>query len=1011
MQSKVFGGLKRHSATLGMVAAAGAVIFVGLSCASKGNSDSYPYGLPENGKSLPLSLEWNLGQADAKYQIVGHALGYSLGLSANEASLELHAWVDGRAGGLTATLLGARKATSIEALDPLPGKANYFLGNDPKAWFTDVPTFRRAKFRNVYPGIDLVYYGQGATFEHDFIVNPGGDPSRIALSFGDRKTRLTADGDLAVETESGDVLWKKPVLYQENGQGRRAVDGRYRLAGNGQVGFEVGAYDVRRPLVIDPVILYGSYVGGNGSDVGLRVAVDAQGNSYFAGASWDANYLITSGARSSPTATAVTGDVVVTKLNADGSAIVFSTRLGGSSIDAGFGVAVDNSGSVYITGTTYSRNFPTTTGAYRPEPRNPSLNEIDQGDCFVTKLSTTGNRPEYSTYLGGTNQDACLAVAVDAQGAAYVTGVTMSNNYPVVGETFQGALRLGTKSTIRDAFITKINPDGAGLAFSTYFGGNGDDVGTAIAVDSARNVYITGFTDSRANFPLQGALQAQFKGGGNATNAMGDAFVAKINSTGEQLIYSTYLGGSLSDAGSSIAVDAQGNAYITGNTMSTDLPGASQGFQAQFAGSGTLADAFCATTVLCSSLAVVQAGDAFVAKLNPAGSALVYSTYIGGALDDRGYAIAVDSRGSAWITGTTQSANFPVSTDAAQRTYNGQPPTPGFHFGDAFVTQLDPAGKAIVYSSYIGGSGDDYGVGIAIDTVGNAYLSGGTTSINFPTTRGSARPGYGGHSDTLLPAGDAFLMKLGEAPKVEEPKPAISSLANLASGATGTVAPGMAVVITGTAMGPATAVSAPAGASLTTTLSDVRVLFGQTAAPLLSVSATSITAIAPFALAAGSTAQVTVEYKTNKSPAFAAPVADASPGLFTTTGIGRGQAAAANEDGAANSVDTPAVAGSILVLTGTGGGVTDPPSTDGAIAAEDGPALAQPVTVRFGDIAAEEVFYSSGMKGKPAGYFQITLRIPASVPAGEVPVVVTVGAAESQAGVTVAVKAPEAPPE
>ncbi len=992
MRNQLSSGVKRHLATVCLLAFVGALVFLGSGCpcdSSTGRGIG-GYQADEVSSGLPLSLEWNLGQADAKYKIVGHAAGYTLGLSGNEVSLDLRPWRHaGREGRLTARLVNARQMPQIEVDDALPGRSNYFLGNRPERWITDVPTFERARFRDVYPGIDVVYYGRGARFEHDFVVRPGADPSVIEMAFGSGAI-LNGDGDLVVETAAGEVLWKKPELYQETPAGRRKVEGRYKAGAEGRVRFEVGVYDPRRALVIDPVIVYGNYIGGNGSEFGSRIGVDAAGNSYFAGATADSNFLISTGAPQSPVATATTGDILLTKVNADGSAILFSTRLGGFSIEVGLAVAVDNAGNLYVTGGTYSRDYPTTASAYKPAALNSSLNDIDQGDCFVSKLSTTGNRMIYSTYLGGRNQDACLAIAVDGSGSAYVTGVTMSSDYPAIG-AFQGALRFGLKNVLRDAFVTKLSADGSSVVYSSFLGGNGDDVGTGIAVDAAGNAYITGFTDSRGNFPVtQGVLQSAFKGGGDARNAMGDAFVAKVNPSGDQLVYATYLGGSLSDAASSIAVDAQGNAYVAGSTMSTDFPATPQAFQAAFKGAGTVADPLCTAPVLCIGEGITQAGDGFVAKLNPAGAGLVYATYLGGSVDDRVLSIALDSRNQAWVTGNTMSSDFPVSTDAAQRTYGGHPLRPGIRFGDAFATQLDASGRALVYSTYVGGSADDFGAGIAVDASGSAYLTGGTMSTNFPSTRGAARAGYGGHTENLIPAGDAFLVKIGEPPRVEEPRPAIGAVSNLASGVGGVVAPGMVVAISGTNLG--------------TAVSDVRVLFNQTAAPVVAVSATSITAIVPFGLAAGTPVQVTVENKTIRSAAVTVPVNAASPGLFTVAPVGRGQAEALNEDRSANSVDAPAAVGSIVTLFATGGGVTDPPSTDGAIATDDGPALAQTVSVLFGDVAAEEVFFAGGVKGRAAGYFQVVARIPQGVAAGEVPVVLRVGEAQSQEGVTIQVQ-------
>ncbi|MDX1979736.1 MAG: SBBP repeat-containing protein [Bryobacteraceae bacterium] len=954
--------------------------------------------------NLPLGLEWNLGQADAAYQVVGRGGGYGLYLNGSEAMVEF-----GRDARVQLRLEGAQTAP-VEALDMLPGKVNYFLGSQPEYWITDVPTFRRAKYRNVYPGVDIVYYGHGSDLEHDFVVHPGADPARIAMSFsGASRKRINADGDLVLEAAGGELIWKAPRLYQEVPMGRRKVEGAYRVNANGTVGFEVGIYDLKRDLVIDPVIVYASNIGGNGSEYGARVAVDRSGNTYMVGSTVDTNYRVSPNAPTSPTNTAASGDVTVTKLNADGSAVMFTTRIGGGDFDLGLGAAVDGAGNIYITGVTRSVNFPTADGSYRTQVPNPSQNIAERNDCFITKIASAGNRLVYSTYLGGTSPDVCSAIAVDSSGAAYVAGSTNSGNFPLTGGVFQGRLVFGQRALQIDAFVAKLNPEGSGLVYSSYLGGNGNDLATGIAVDGAGNAYVVGTTDSSGSFPVtQGAFQTAFKGAGRPiafegnsfmpdyTLGVGDGFLVKVDPLAEKVLYGTYFGGRDNDVAFGVAVDARGAVYVSGNTLSTDFPVSDQAAQKTFKGAG-------AETRF-------PAGDAFALKFEPSG-ALGYATYLGGSLDDRAGAIAVDANGNAWVAGSTLSKDFPVTTDGAQRTYSGEGgPGSQFRTGDAFVAQLDASGKAIVYASYIGGASDDYAAGVVVDAAGSVYVSGGTSSQDFPTTRGAAQAGYGGHIESFRPAGDAFVAKIGEAPRVEEPKPAIAAVANLASGVGGSIAPGEIVAIGGTNLGPATAVTANAvEGRFAAVLSETRVWFGDTPSPVLSTSAALVTAVAPFGLAVGSTAQVVVEYKGVKSPAVAVPVVAAVPGLFTVSGAGRGQATAANEDGSANSVENRAVAGSIITLNGTGAGLTDPASTDGAVADEDFPPLAQPVTVLFGDTPAEEVYFSGGVKGRVAGFFQVQLRIPASVPEGEIPVTVKIGDAATQTGVTIAV-APAVPP-
>jgi hypothetical protein len=404
----------------------------------------------------------------------------------------------------------------------------------------------------------------------------------------------------------------------------------------------------------------------------------------------------------------------VTKINASGTALVYSTYLGGSTVDFSSGIAVDASGNAYVTGGTFSTNFPTANAlqATLTGTRN----------AFVTKLNPTGSALVYSTYLGGNGGNAGFGfgdfgsgIVADASGNAYVTGKTTSTNFPTVN-----ALQ-STLGGFENAFVTKINPTGSALVYSTYLGGSGSDEGSSIAVDASGNVYITGFTTS-TNFPTANALQSTLAG----IPGLADVFVTKINATGSALVYSTYLGGSEVDFGNGIAVDTSGNAYVTGSTVSTNFP---------------TANALQATLAGCCN--------AFVTKMNASGSALIYSTYLGGSgngkFGDGGSSIAVDALGNAYVTGSTLSTNFPTA--------NALQPTFGGGNGDAFVTKINPIGSALVYSTYLGGNNTDLATGIAVDACGNAYMIGSTSSTNFPTAN-ALQPTLGG-------SGNAFVAKIG----------------------------------------------------------------------------------------------------------------------------------------------------------------------------------------------------------------------------------------------------------
>ena len=723
---------------------------------------------------LPLSFEINQGQTDPRVKFLSRGGGYTLFLTGNEAVLSLQKKA-GEAppfraartglkpgattsvdkptpdnGALTAyavlrtRLVGANLKAAVTGAEELPGKSNYFIGNDPQKWRTNVPNYAKVRYQGVYPGVDLVYYGnQGGQLEYDFVVAPGANPRaiRFALETGNSKLetgnskpgafqsafgnwqstiRLDANGDLAVHLDGGEVHFQKPVAYQPMTgdpeaqiQNRKLLDGRYVLLAGNRVGFEIPNYDKTKPVVIDPVLIYSTYLGGSGTDFGNGVAVDSSGNAYVTGQTSSPDFPATkpAGVCVGTCGTGANYNAFVAKLNAAGSALVYSTYLGGSGQDHGNGIAVDSSGSAYVTGWTTSADFPTV---------NPwqATNKSVSGTAFVAELDSTGSALVYSTYLGGNILDSANGIAVDSSGNAYVTGWTQSTTFPTANPV-QASFGGGNG----DAFVAKLNFNASSapplaLVYSTYLGGSGTDEANGIAVDGAGNAYVTGWTQS-TNFPTANPVQASF-GGGN-----GDAFVAELsfNATTSvlTLVYSTYLGGSGVDQARGIAVDSSGNAYVTGTTCSSNFPTVTP-LQPNFAGG-------------CSNGS--SAGDAFVAKLNAGGSALVYSTYLGGSGDDLGSAIGVDAAGNAYVTGWTSSTDFPSA--------NPFQPTFGGGSSNAFVAQLNAAGSALVYSTYLGGGGMDQAYGIAVDSSGNTYVTGSTSSTNFPasenfTSTGTAQP-------------------------------------------------------------------------------------------------------------------------------------------------------------------------------------------------------------------------------------------------------------------------------
>ena len=656
---------------------------------------------------LPLSFEANRGQAGEMANYLARGPGYTLLLEATKASFQLKNAKN--AALLQMRVLGGDPNAPADELTELEGKVNYFLGNDPARWRQDVPTYGKVRYREVYRGIDLVYYGNQRQLEYDFNVRPGEDPDAIKLRFegADKVTVDAANGDLLVALAQTVLRQPKPIVYQEVGGERRPVEGGYRVNANGEVGFEIGEYDAARPLVIDPTLVYSTYLGGGFGDGGQAIAVDSAGNVYVAGTTLSTNFPTVNPLQSK---NAGSQEGFVTKINAAGTALVYSTYLGGTDADDVAGIAVDSAGNAYVTGFTQSANFPTANAIQATYGGSQ--------DAFVTKINAAGSALVYSTYLGGSNAEAGAGIAVDAAGNVYATGNTSSNNFPTAN-ALQATLGGGA-----DAYVTKINAAGSAFVYSTYLGGStGSDSGSSIKVDAGGNVYLTGSTGS-TNFPTVNPIQGTNAGPASFPQ---DAFVTKINAAGTALVYSTYLGGLGFDGGSSIAIDPSGNAYVTGSTKSTNFPTANAIQPAKASTNSSTANR-----------------DAFVTKINAAGSAFVYSTYLGGTTDQTGYAIAADASGNAYVAGETSSANgFPL-VNALRCTIKGPQ--------DAFVTKLDASGSAFLYSTYLGGSGYDGAVAIALDSSHNAYITGTTASNDFPTLN-PIQANFGG----------AFVTKLSDA--------------------------------------------------------------------------------------------------------------------------------------------------------------------------------------------------------------------------------------------------------
>lgn len=744
---------------------------------------------------LPLSFEANQGQTNAQVKFLSRGSSYTLFLTPAEAVLTLRQPSEAKetvrtnfkkletrspmkSSGtkletvLRMKLIGANASPKLVGMDQLSGKSNYFTGNDPKKWAVGVPNYAKVKYEEVYPGIDLIYYGNQRQLEYDFIVSPGANPKVITLGFegvvranGRSPLQIDGEGNLVLNTAGGQIQLQKPVIYQEINGIRQKISGGYVLllghetrsqtnsAGTKpetqyKVGFQVAAYHTGKPLVIDPMLVYSTYLGGSNTDRAYGIAVDSSGNAYVTGETYSLNF---------PTANPLQGtkvgcdgtpscspnDAFVTKFNATGSQLIYSTYFGGSNEDVGNDIAVDSSENVYLTGQTNSTDFPTWNPA-QPFSRGSR-------DAFVAKLDSSGSQLLYSTYLGGSGSDTGQGITV-TKGAkkrvsAYVIGKTTSIDFPTVN-AFQQVYGGGAY----DAFVAKLNLTGSELVYSTYLGGSADDAARGLAVDSAKNAYVTGLTDS-TDFPTTANPYQPTNSGTD------DAFVVKLSRGGSALVYSTYLGSDGGeDQGNGIAVDSAGNAYVTGITRSADFP-TKDPLQP------TNGSAPCIDTAKDLQEAVDEvfarcSNDAFVTKLNPAGSELVYSTYLGGENPDAGYRIAVDALGNAYVSGATFSPNFPTA--------NPVQPVYGGGLSDAFVTKVNPQGSALVYSTYLGGGREEDGYGLAIDPVGNAYVAGVTNSTDFPTVN-PVQPdnGFDVSLDPRNPADlpyfvDAFVAKISD---------------------------------------------------------------------------------------------------------------------------------------------------------------------------------------------------------------------------------------------------------
>jgi hypothetical protein len=707
------------------VAAAG----LGLRAYNRSAAASKPQGqVRASMDNLPLAFEANQGQTDPTVKYLARGSGYTVFLTENEAVFELksspaaHAQVasrhaigttspekdesdvraresgsDDQAAAIRLNLIGANAQPQISASSPLPGHSNYFIGNDRSQWHTNVEHYGRVSYREVYPGVDMTFYGGHKQLEFDFVVAAGASASPIRLGVSGADHIATDDsGNLVLTASAGSVELRKPVAYQEKDGTREPVDVLFVQHATHQVSFVLGNYDHSRALVIDPSVSYATYLGGTAEDDAYGIAIDSNGDAYVTGQTASTDFPTVTGSFSTKKANEF--DAFVTKISADGSKLIYSTYVGGNGEDSGNAIAVDGSGDAYVAGGTGSSNFPH-NGGYQTSLKG-SL------DAFVFELNPTGAALTYSTYLGGSSADSASGIALH-DGNAYVVGSTQSSDFPTENPIQSGI------SGVSNGFVTVLNSSGSALVYSTYLGGGSGDFASAVAVDSSGNAYVTGGTEN-PGFPVTSNAFQKTCGTGSACNGgLFDAFVTVYNATGSAYVYSTFLGGEGIDEGLGIAVDASGDAYVTGLTQS--------------------AQHFPLKSPLQSALGGIQ--DAFVTELNPAGTALVYSTLLGGGLPDAGTSIAVDGNLNAYVTGQTGSSDFPTA-NPTQNKLGGD--------NDAFVSEINPTGSQLLFSTYLGGalnentnqSGANLAAigSIAVNSTGaNIYVAGNTASTDFPT--------------------------------------------------------------------------------------------------------------------------------------------------------------------------------------------------------------------------------------------------------------------------------------
>lgn len=660
-----------------------------------------------------LVFEPNVGQTDPRVRFVSRGPGHALFLTDQGAVLRVSPPAAGGRAGLaraagavvTMTLAGAATPTEVAGHAPLPGANHYLIGRDPSGWHRDVPRYGEVRYTGVYPGVDTVWYGNEGELEYDFVVAPGADPGQIAMRFdGARDIAIDATGNLVLDTAAGPVVQKRPIAYQVVDGARRTVDAAYRVLADGAIGFATGAFDAALPLVIDPVLGYSTYLGGDGQDESAEMAVDDAGNTWISGLTNSVEFPWDMGNDSEFSGGAF--DAYVCRFTANGG-IPTCAYIGGSGEDGAWGLAIGPDGKAYVSGYTFSADFPTVD----PAQATPG----GHADAFLLRINATADGLDFSTYYGGNDFENARGLHVDNHGRAYITGETWShgNTLPVTAGAYQTTDTAGA-----DVFVAKFAADGT-LEASTYLGGSGDDLGRGITTDLGGNVFLTGKTVS-ADFPLESPLLPP--GGG------GDAFLSVLDGTLAGLLLSTPVGGSAEDWGYSVVVDHMDRLTLAGFTYSADFP-VHQAAQPTHGGDM----------------------DGFLMRLD-LGAGIGFSTFMGGSdLDDLRH-IAVDPAGNTYWLGYTQSGNFPLKHQLAA--LDGQ---------DAVLAKFDPTGKLLL-STPLGGGNWEIGTGVGLDFDGNVHVAGFTTSVDMPLAGAFQQvPGSAESDDGLaLASSDLFVSRFTE---------------------------------------------------------------------------------------------------------------------------------------------------------------------------------------------------------------------------------------------------------